>query len=477
MSHGMAIPPWDTIRCMSRRSARNLSDRLVSGPIVSSLVRLAWPVMLSNLFQTIYNFTDRFWLAQHSAASLAAVGLTWPLIFLGLSIGSGVTIAGIALVSQYTGAQREEEANAAAGQVLVFTTSLSIVLAVVGFFAARPILTLMGPEPALIDAGTVYLRIIYAGTPLMFSTFIVTALLNGSGDTVTPMVLTAVSVLLNVGLDPFFIFGWGPFPEWGIAGAAAATVLSRGLFALVGFGLLFSGRVGLHIRWRHLRPHWGRIRQIISIGGMASVGNAGTALGFTIMNGALARIGTAAISAFVIGNSFIGIVLMPAMGLGQATATMVGQNLGAEHPTRAKKSAWAGIWLSSVILAAAAVFVLIFRSVLIRIFSSDPEITRIALHMFLIVTFAFPFMGIIQVVAGVYQGSGHTFYSMFFGLFRLWALRVPLVFILPFGLGMGADGIWWAMLASNFGTATLSLGFFLSGNWMRRVIKGASAEA
>jgi putative MATE family efflux protein len=465
----------DTIRRMSARSARDLSDRLVNGPIVPSLVRLAWPVMLSNLLQTVYNFVDRFWLAKHSSASLAAVGLSWPLIFLALSIGSGITIAGIALVSQYMGAQREEDANNAAGQVLAFTTVLSFILASAGFFAARPILTLMGPEAQLIDAGTIYLRIIYAGTPLMFSTFIVTALLNGAGDTVTPMVLMAISVLFNVALDPLLIFGWGPFPELGIAGAAIATVSSRGLLAIAGFALLFSGRLGLHIRPRHLRPQWGLIRRIISIGGMASIGQAGMALGFTMMNGALARIGTAAISAFVIGNSFIGIVLMPAMGLGQATATMVGQNLGAEKPSRARKSAWAGIWLSTGILAAAAVFVLIFRSTLIRIFTVDPEITRIAYDMFLLVAFAFPFMGIIQVVSGVYQGSGHTFYSMFFGLFRLWALRVPLVFILPFTLGMGANGVWWAMLASNSGTAITSLGFFLTGNWMRRVIKEAPA--
>ena len=474
---GTGVFSSDTIRRMSARSARDLSDRLVNGPIVTSLIRLAWPVMVSNLFQTVYNFVDRFWLAKHGSISLAAVGLSWPLIFLALSIGSGITIAGIALVSQYMGAQREEEANSAAGQVLAFTTTLSIVLAAAGFFAARPILTLMGPEPALIDAGTIYLQIIYAGTPLMFSTFIVSALLNGAGDTVTPMVLMAVSVLLNVALDPLFIFGWGPFPAWGVAGAAVATVISRGLLAIAGFALLFSGRLGLHIRPRHLRPQWGLIRRIVSIGGMASIGNAGTAVGFTVMNSALARIGTAAISAFVVGNSFIAIVLMPAMGLGQATATMVGQNLGAEKSKRARQSAWAGICLSTVILAVAAVFVLILRSSLIRIFTVDPEITRIASGMFVLVAFAFPFMGIIQVVAGVYQGSGHTFYSMFFGLFRLWALRVPLVFILPFALGMGANGIWWAMLASNFGTATVSLGFFLSGNWMHRVIKAGPAGA
>ena len=452
-----------------RRQPRILP--LTDGPITGSLLRLAWPVMLSNLFQTLYNFVDRFWLARLGKVEIAALALSWPLVFLVLSIGSGITIAGIALVAQYTGARRPEEANLAAGQVVSFTGALAILLALVGFFTARPILTLMGAESDLISAAASYLQIIYAGIPLMFGTFVVTALLNGVGDTVTPMILMAVSVGLNLVLDPFFIFGWGPFPEWGVAGAAVATVLSRGLLALVGILWLFSGRLGIHLRLHHLRPRWGLIRRIVSIGGLASIGQTGTALGFTIMNGALARIGTVVLSAFGIGNAFISIVLMPAMGLGQATATMVGQNLGAEKPDRANRSVWAGIGIASAILVPAAVFVLLFRQHLIGFFLSDPEVLAVGNEMFFLVALAFPFMGIIQVIVGAYQGAGHTFYSMFFGLFRLWALRVPLVYVLGFVVGMGASGVWWAMLASNFTTAGVSLGFFLTGNWKHRVIK------
>jgi putative MATE family efflux protein len=446
---------------------------LTDGPIIGSLLRLAWPVMLSNLFQTLYNFVDRFWLARLGKVEIAALALSWPLVFLVLSIGSGVTIAGTALVAQYTGARRPEEANLAAGQVVGFTTVLAIVLALVGFFVARPVLSLMGAESELVRAATSYLQIIYAGIPLMFGTFVVTALLNGVGDTVTPMILMAVSVGLNLILDPFFIFGWGPFPEWGVAGAAVATVLSRGLLSLVGFVWLFSGRLGVHLRPHLLRPDWGLIRRIVSIGGLASIGQTGMALGFSIMNAALARIGTAVLGAFGIGNAFISIALMPAMGLGQATATMVGQNLGAEKPDRASRSAWAGIAISSAILFTAAVFVILFRQHLIRFFLSDPEVLAVGSEMLFLVALAFPFMGIIQVIMGTYQGAGHTFYSMFFGLFRLWALRVPLVYVLGFAIGMGASGVWWAMLASNFATAGVSLGFFLSGNWKHRVIREA----
>jgi putative MATE family efflux protein len=450
---------------------------LTTGPIARTLLRLAWPVMLSNLFQTLYNFTDRLWLARWGPIGIAAIQLSFPLVFLSISVASGITVAGIALISQYTGAGREEEANLAAGQVVVFCAALAAILAIAGVFLARPIMGLMGAETDLATAAAGYLQIIFLGVPVMFTTFLVAALLNGVGDTVTPMILMAGSVTANILLDPLFIFGWGPFPALGIQGAAVATVISRSVVAIVGLGLLFSGKLGIHLRLPSLRPRWGMIRKIAAIGSMASIGQTGTALGFTIMNGALARLGTEVIGAFGIGNSLIAIVLMPAMGLGQATATMVGQNLGASEPGRARRVAWTSMLISTTILVAAAALVIPFRAHLIRFFLSDPEVLRIGLRMLEVVGIAFPFMGIIQVLIGVYHGSGHTAYSMFFDLFRLWGLRIPLIYVLGFGVSWGAPGVWWAMFWSNFGTALLSLGFFLTGNWAHKVIRETPNEA
>ncbi|MBU1048677.1 MATE family efflux transporter [Candidatus Bipolaricaulota bacterium] len=464
---------------MKRQSFRKPND-LTTGPITRSLLKLAWPVMLSNLFQTLYNFTDRFWLGKWDTGGvgvgIAAVQLSFPLVFLSISVASGFTVAGMALISQYTGANREQDANLAASQVFLFSAIFAVLLAIAGFFAAGPVISLMGAEPALATAATTYLRIIFIGAPLMFSTFLFAAILNGSGDTVSPMILMGISVVANVLLDPLLILGWGPFPEWGVTGAAVATVISRGLVSVAGFYLLFSGRLGIHIRVSHLKPRWPMIRQIASIGTMSSIGQTGTALGFTILNGALANLGTNVITAFGIGTAFISLVLMPATGLGQATATMVGQNLGAGKPGRARRVAWDSMLIATVILAAAAALVIPFRPHLIQVFSSNAEVVAIGVRMLLLVGFAFPFMGIIQVIIGVYQGSGHTAYSMFFGLFRLWGLRIPLIYLLAYVLSWGSNGVWWAMFWSNLGTALVCLGFFLTGNWARRVIEAGSDE-
>jgi len=333
------------------------------------------------------------------------------------------------------------------------------------------LMVIMGAGLDLLPDATAYIRIIYAGIPAMFAMFVVTALLNGVGDTVTPMKLMGISVALNILLDPFLIFGWGPFPAWGVAGAAIATVIARGVIAVVGVALLFSRRLGIRIRPRHLILRRPVVRQIVAIGLPASLGQSGAALGFSIMTGILARFGTAVVSAFGIGNRVISIALMPAMGLGQATATMVGQNLGAGLHKRAKKCARTAMMVSSAILVIASALVLALRASLIRVFIADEEVITLGTRMFVLVAMAFPFMGILQVAIGTYQGSGHTVYSMFFSLFRLWGLRLPLVYLLGFTAGLGPDGVWWAMLASNFGAATLSLGFFLTGNWKHRVIK------
>jgi len=458
---------------MADRGRYTNSERLTSGPIARSLLALAWPVMLSNLFHTLYHLVDTLWLGRLGKVAVAASTIAWPLVFLAISIGAGVTIAGTALIAQYTGARRYEEADLAAGQVFAFTGLLALVLAGIGVVTARPLMVIMGAGPDLLPDATAYIRIIYAGIPAMFGMFVVTALLNGVGDTVTPMKLMGISVALNILLDPFLIFGWGPFPAWGVAGAAIATVIARGVIAVVGVALLFSRRLGIHIRPRHLILRRSVVHQIVTIGLPASLGQSGTALGFSIMTGILARFGTAVVSAFGIGNRVISIALMPAMGLGQATATMVGQNLGAQLSRRAERCAWTGMVVSSAILVIASAIVLALRTSLVRVFIADEEVITLGTRMFVLVAMAFPFMGILQVAIGTYQGSGHTVYSMFFSLFRLWGLRLPLVYLLGFTVGLGPDGVWWAMLASNFGAAVLSLGFFLTGNWKHRVIKEA----
>ena len=447
------------------------SNDIIAGPIVRSLFRLAWPIMLSNLLHTMYNLVDTFWLGRLGKEALAAPTLSWPVIFLVISIGAGLGIAGTALVAQYTGAREEEAAQDVAGNTLSFLLTIGLLLSLGGFLATEPILKLMGVEPEVLRLATSYMRIIFASLPAMFAFFGFSALLQGWGDTLTPMKLSLISIGLNTLLDPLLIFGWGPFPRWEVSGAAAATALSRGALAFFGIYLLFSGRVGISLKPGHLRPDRKRISQLVRIGLPASVGQAGTALGFSVLMGIVARFGTATIGAFGVGNRIISLVMMPAMGLGRATTTMVGQNLGSDQKRRAERVSWVSMGINAMLLTAMGLFSFAFRHDLVKIFIDDQAVIARGAELFRLVSFSLPFVGILQVMIGTYQGAGRTMYSMLFSLFRLWVLRLPLAYLLGGHLGLGSDGIWWAMSLSNLGGAGLAVGFFLSGNWKEKVIE------
>jgi len=465
-------------RSSSSSSPRSARDRrLTEGPILGALFRLAWPIMLSNLIQTLYNVIDTFWLGRLGREALAAPTLAWPLIFLVISFGAGLGVAGTALVAQYTGARRTEEADRAAGQALIFLLVVGALLGLGGYLAAELILGLMGPEPGVLELAAAYMRIIFASLPAMFAFFAFSALLQGWGDTFTPMKLSLISVGVNILLDPLLIFGMGPFPRWEVAGAAAATALSRAGAAIWGLYLLFSGRVGLALRPGHLRPDPGLLGQLARIGLPASLSQSSTALGFSVMMGIVARFGTATIGAFGVGNRVIGLATMPAMGLSRATATMVGQNLGGDRPDRAERAAWASIAVTSSLLLAAGVGAFLLRRELVRAFIADAEVIQRGAELFQVISFSLPFLGMLQAIIGAYQGAGHTLYSMLFSVVRLWVLRLPLAWLLSGAMGMGSDGLWWAMSLSNFGGALLALALFLTGNWKGKVIERLPAFA
>lgn len=454
---------------------REAPNQILRGPIVRSLFTLAWPMMASNLLMTMYNVIDAFWLGKLGKEALAAPTLAWPVIFLVISLGIGLGIAGTALVAQYTGAGKQEEAERVAGNAFSFLLGIGLLLSAGGYLATEPILRLMGAEPEVLRLARSYMQIVFASLPTIFVLFTFRALLQGWGDTLTPMKLFLWSVGLNMVLDPLLIFGLGPFPRWEVSGAATATALSRGALAIYGVYLLFSGRVGITLRPAHLRPDWGIVGRLLRIGVPNSVGMSGTALGFSVLMGIVARFGTATIGAFGVGNRVISLVMMPAMGLGQATTTAVGQNLGSDQKRRAEQAAWASTGINAALLAAMGAFSFLFRADLIRIFIDDPAVIQRGAELFRLVSFSLPFVGILQVMIGTYQGSGHTVYSMLFSLVRLWVLRLPLAYLLG-GL-MGSDGVWWAMSLSNLGAASLSLGLFLTGNWKEKVIERRAAMA
>ena len=445
----------------------SVRERILGGNVRRVLLSLALPVILANAIQTIYGVVDMFWVSRLADGDLAvaAVNFVGPVINTAMAFGIGMNIAGTSLISQYIGLGSERDARRVAGQLVSFSMLFSLFLALVGTLFGRQLLVLLGAGGVVLEHGWTYLNIILLGGPTMFVFFAFQSIRQGQGDTVTPMILAGVSVLLNIVLDPLFMFTF----KMGVAGAAWATVAARALSTVAGLYLLFRTDNGFRISKSDLRFS-SVLGKILKIGLPAGFGQSITGLGFMIMNAFVLSFGEYTIAAFGIGNQINSMILMPAMGFGSALAAVVGQNLGAGKPERAVKAVKESIFLSVVIMAAGGIAMYFIAPSIIGIFSKHPVILEQGVYYLRLITLSIPLMGIFQSLVGCFQGAGHTVMAMFVTTGRLWALRLPLILLLKNFTSLAEKSIWYAMVGSNFLACLGGFILFALGKWKRPIV-------
>lgn len=446
---------------------------LTQGPILPALLLLAWPVVVANALQTVYNLADTYWVGRLGAEGVAAVSLSFPILFLFISLGGGLSVAGTTLVAQYVGAGRDDRANYIAAQTFGFVGVLAIGLSALGYLLSGRIIQLLGPEQAVIVSATAYLKIWFLGLPFVFGFFVFQALVKGSGDTINPMKIMLASTVLNIILDPFFIFGWSIFPEMGVAGAAVATVISRGLATVVGMFMLLKGHLGLRIYLKDMVPNLKTVRRILTLGSPAAVEQSMRALGMTAMTATAAAFGTPVLAAYGIGNRIVGVVFQTSMGFGQATTAMVGQNLGARLEDRAKQTTRVSAILVFSIMTALGVIAFFGARTIAGVFLTAADILALnhATTYIQVQALAFGFVGVMTVINGSFRGAGRTTTAMIFSMISMLALRVPLSYLLSRFTPLGPTGIWWGVALSNVIGASLVMLWFRYSKWQQRVIE------
>ena len=459
---------------MQRREG--MRDQILNGDIIKTTLTLAWPVMLSNAFQTVYNLTDAYWLGKLGPEAVAAPSLSWPIMFLLISLSAGFGIAGLSMVSQYVGAGEMEKANKAAGQLYTIFIAASLIVSVTGYLGAGAILRLINVPEGILPIATSYLKITFLGIPFMFLSFGFQALLRGYGDTRTPMILSVSSAVLDTILDPFFVFGWWGLPAMGASGAALTTVMTRGLSGLIGMYLIFTGKVGLKISPRDLKPDWTFMKKIITIGFPASIGQSGTALGMTVLTAMISTedrvLGGMGylLSAYGIGSRISSLIQIAIMGGTSALSTMVGQNIGANNFQRVNQVIRRLFTAFIAISAVESAIIYIFRGPIYRFFITDPNVVSLgATYINYFVPF-FPFFTVFQLSMSVLQAAGRTKAAMALSLVRLWGMRILIASLLYYVLHMGAVGIWLGLAIGNVLSAFLALAYISRGNWQQRII-------
>ncbi|HTJ20832.1 MAG TPA: MATE family efflux transporter [Gemmatimonadaceae bacterium] len=444
-------------------TGRGDAAHLVGGSLRATILRVALPAVASSLLMTLFSSVDAFWVGTKiGAAGLAAVSTSlfwiWMIVSLAEMVGVGLT----AVAARRHGELRAGEAAKLAGDALAFSIGLGIIVALVGTSQLASLFRVMETPPEVTALGTRYLRTYLLGTPLIYGFFAVDAAFRASGDTRTPFLLLLSSVLVTLVLDPVLILGVGPFPRLGIAGAAIATIGTRGVVCVVGAviaarrSLLRIGRIRLE-----------SIRAVCRVGLPTAVTGMTFSLIYVVLTRTTTRFGTPALAALGIGHRVESWLFMIGVGFGAATAAMVGQNLGAGRPDRAARAGWIATGFCTVLGVVAFALELGIPRQFASLFTDDPAVIAEAIKYLRIASISQLAVCAEVVLEGALGGAGETVPPMITST-ALTASRIPLA-------GWAADrwgsaGIWWVISLTAIGRGIAMAALWRKGGWKRRSI-------
>ncbi|TMQ65130.1 MAG: MATE family efflux transporter [Candidatus Eisenbacteria bacterium] len=447
----------------------------VTAPIPGALLRLALPVLASQALRLAYQWVDALWVRGLGVEATAAVTTSIFALWWVYSLNDVVAIGVTAYVSQLLGAGERARAGVAAYRGLRASALLGLIGTLMGVFGARWIFGLMSPEPRMIEAGSRYLAIVLAGAPLPMMGITCESIMRASGDTRTPLLIDLVAVTLNAALDPLLIYGFGPIPALGVAGAAWATVISW-VVLVVGYSIMAA-------RGHRAFPLARRADGTpVRIAGMMRVGLPAALIGmmFSVVYVAFAhaasRFGTASMAVVGIVNRIEALQFITSLAIGSAGAPLVGQNLGAGRPERAERVIRTGLSWNLWISGAFTVLLWVFPSAFLTLFTRDPEVHRVGVPYLRILALCLIANGMEIVTAEAVMGSGHTrVLSWIFGSFSL--LRIPLAFWVPGLGGLGVLGIAWVISGTCIVRGVLIVVWAARGTWKRGLAHELSGEA
>ncbi|MSA97939.1 MATE family efflux transporter [Finegoldia sp. BIOML-A2] len=445
---------------------------ITNGNITDVIFKLSIPLMISNLIKTLYGITDGIYVAQISSEDYAATSFTWPVLYLFIAVGLGVSVAATSLMSQRLGARKLKDCSIYAVHTLILTTVLGVFFSILGVITAPFIVRWMGATGSFEYKSYIFLAINSVGLLFDMIFFGYQSILNSQGRTKSMTIISTISSITNVVLDPFFIFDnvlGIPGLNMGLAGAAWATVLSKVLLVVFAIRVV-KKESEIEVSFKNFKLDMGIIKHIFSIAIPASLGSSGEAIGFTVLNGFIQSYGTTTLAAFSMGNRLSDIFNQGAIGIGMALTSITGQNMGAGKKERSKDIFKRANVIITFFSLASAIIILLFKDQLLSIFikdRSDIELWRQAseyMYFSAIITF---FMGYFSAINGFFQGVGKTKLTMYLSLARLWVLRLPLIMLLKSLTNLGSTGIWISMLVSNALTVIVGFIIYKRGRWER----------
>jgi putative MATE family efflux protein len=449
---------WQVVRL----SLKGRHFDYTSVPLNRAVILLAVPMLFA--------VVDVFWVSRLGSDAIAVVGLTESLMTIVYAVAIGISFAATAIVARRIGEQDPERAAQTAGQIIMIGVTLSAGLGLLLSYFAPDILRLMGATESVIALGSDFARIMLGCNATVFMIFLINAIFRGAGDAVLAMRTLWLANALNIVLGPCFIFGWGPFPEMGVTGAAVATNIGRGVGVLYQLWHLAGHNSRVRVRMRHLTPIFNDIRAILTT---ASTGMLQMAIGTTSWVGLvkiLSTFGSVALAGYTIAIRVVLFALMPAWGLANAGATLVGQNLGAGKPERAEQAVWIATRFNAMFLGVVGLAFVLFAGPLVRLFTDDPAVLEHGTRALWIMSLAFPLYAAGMCLEGAFNGAGDTWTPTRLNFFCYWVGQIPLAWLLAEFFGLGPTGVFISIPVSFSALALWALVLFRRGRWKQQQV-------
>lgn len=438
-------------------------EEILEGNLFKLILSLALPIMLTNFIQTLYDLTDSYFVGKLGGIQVAAIAFVWPVTYLILSLGTGIGIATTSLVSISIGEKNYSKASKYSAQSLSFSLILSIVITFIGYYYSPYILSFMKADGKLLSESIIYCRIILLSTPFLFFNQVFSSIKQAEGDTINPLILSIISVFINIILNPVLIFKF----NMGIAGSAWATVIARFFVTIYAIYFFKYKNNGIDISKKNLFLEKSIIKKIIKVGLPSSIGQGFSSLGFIVLNVFIIKFGQDAMAAFGIGNRINSLLFLPCMGLGMSLTSIVGQNLGANNIKRINDAVKTSVIITIIFSIIGVILIHFFQQHIISFFTNDNNIKKMSLDYLTLISLSIPGLGLMQILISIYQGASHTKTAMFITMSRLWLFRIPMIILFEKFTNLKEFGIWYSMVYSNYFVVILGSIFYFKGTWKK----------
>lgn len=456
------LPIWNDIKSAIRGEERDYTK----GSLKKAILLLAIPMVLEMLMESVFAVVDIFFVSKISSQAVTTVGITESvLVAVIFTIGMGYAMATTALVARRIGEKKPGKASNVAMQAIILGLITSIVLAIPGVIFSKQMLALMGAEPIIVEQMSSYTRIMMGGNGIIMLLFIINAVFRGAGDAALAMRVLWLANGINIILDPILIFGWGPFPEMGVTGAAVATNIGRGTAVIYQLYILFIGHKKIHLKLSDIGINRIVIGKILKL----SSGTIGQYFIATASWLGLVRIisvfGSDVFAGYQIAIRIFIFSLLPSWGISNAAATLVGQNLGAGDPQRAEKTTWIVARVNMIAMALVTIVFMVIPEALIEIFTNNVIVIQSGSECLRIMGLGLIFYGLGMVLVNSFNGAGDTFTPTWINLIAFWMVEIPLAYVLAFHAGMQERGAFTAIIVAESIMTLIALWIFRKGKW------------